>query len=137
MQIAHEPYKKLSFRSYLEYDTPEELLDTMLMSVPPDLTARVALRWANGVLLAVGQFQQSDIVSKEFMEGHLIWDHIDFALMPQYRRTLVLAERPLIVINVLDLSQHSIYAPLAEWLKENLSTKSVKPTKPKPQLARR
>ena len=126
MEIAEEPYKKLAFRSYLEYDTAEQLISMMAVTIPTGVPAQAALRWANGVLFAIGQFQQTDAISKQFMDGTLIWDHIDFASMPEYRPDLPVPGKPMITINVLNVSEHTIYGPLSDWIKQNLAKKRSK-----------
>jgi hypothetical protein len=120
MEIAFEPYKKVSFRSYLRYETAEELARAVSLSAPVGLPAQYTLRWSNGVLFHIVGFQPTDSVVKEYIAGHVVWDHIDFALMPRYVKEIRLPEKPLVVFSVLDLSEHPVFGPLGEWIRENL-----------------
>jgi hypothetical protein len=123
MQIVHEPYEKLSFRSYLEYESPELLASTIGLAAPSHVAAQMTLRWSNGVLFVISGFQNTDIVTKEFVTGHLIWGHIDFALMPEYRKEIKLPDKPMLTTDVLDLSDHTVFGPFGAWIKENLAKK--------------
>jgi hypothetical protein len=125
MEIAHEPYKKISFRSYLEYDTPEKLAGTIAMNAPANVPAHITLRWANGVVFSVIGFQPNDSMTKENIAGHLMWDHIDFAIMPEYRSEIRLPDKPLVTFGVLDLSGHPLFELLCEWIKEHLAKKKA------------
>jgi hypothetical protein len=133
MEIAFEPYRKLSFRSYLEYKSPEDLARNIALTVPPDVPARTNLRWSNGVLFSIAPFQPSDSLAKEYLAGHVLYDHIDFAVMQKYQKEIKLPEKPLVVINVQDLSEHPLFGHLGEWIKKNLAKKrSAQSGKPSP-----
>ena len=125
MEISVEPYKKLSFRTYLEYSSPEDLARTLVMSIPPGVPASTTLRWSNGVLLAIASFQPTDSITKENIAGHMLYDHIDFALMPNYQKEIKVPEKEMVVLNVLDLSEHPLFGYLGQWIKQNLSKKRV------------
>jgi hypothetical protein len=125
MEISFEPYKKLSFRSYLEYDSPEDLARNIALSIPSGVPVQATLRWSNGVLFAIAAFQQSESVSKEYLAGHVLYDHIDFALMSKYQKTIKLPEKPMVAVNITNLSEHPLFGNLGEWIKGNLAKKKI------------
>jgi hypothetical protein len=124
MEFNHEPYNKVTIRSYLQYDNPEHLISTIAAGSPSSVPTQAVLRWANGVLFVVAPFQPSESVAKEYLAGHLLWDHLDFTLMPEFRNVVHLTDKPLLAISVIDLSNHPIYGPFADWIKENLATRA-------------
>ncbi len=123
MEIAVEPYKKLSFRSYLEYPSPDDLANTVAAAIPPGVPASTAMRWSNGVLFSIASFQPSDSLTKEWIAGNVLYDHIDFSVMPQYQKEIKLPDKPMVVINLLNLSEHPIFGPLGEWIMKNIAKK--------------
>lgn len=129
MEIAFEPYRKLSFRSYLQFDSPEALVRAITLNIAPGIPAHASLRWANGVVFSVANFQPADSVVKEYVAGHLLWDHIDFASMPQYQSEIRIPEKPLVTVNVLSLTGHTIFDPLTEWIRDNLLRKASSKSK--------
>ena len=129
MEISFEPYNKISFKSYLEHDSPEDLARIVALTVPVGVPAHSTFRWANGVLFSVAAFQATDSITKEYLAGHLLWDHIDFALMPTYEKEIKLPDKPLVTLNVLNLSEHPLFGAVGKWIKENLAKKKV--TQPK------
>jgi hypothetical protein len=121
MEIAFEPYRKISFRSYLQYKSPEDLARAIAQSMPTGAPAQVPLRWSNGVLFAISGLPPTDSLVKELLAGHIAWDHVDFALMPNYVKEIKLPEKPFITFSVQDFSEHPIYGPFGRWLKEHLA----------------
>ena len=126
LEIIHEPYKKIIYRTHLQFDSPEDLASSIALAVPASVPAQATLRWANGILLSVAPFVQTDSVAKEYIAGNLLWDHIDFALMERYRKVVALPDKPMVTISVLDVSNHPIYGPFCEWVKNNLVAKGKK-----------
>lgn len=120
MEMAFEPYKKVSFKSYLQYDNPEEMVNTLTISIPPGVPAQYILKWANGILFQFATFKPADSLIKEYIAGHLLWDHIDFAPMPQYTPEIQVPSKPMVAITVIDLSHHSLFVSVTEWIRENL-----------------
>jgi hypothetical protein len=126
MEFTLAPYTRVSIRSYLEHESPEQLATALAKAVPPNVPSQTVLRWANGVLFAATNFLPTDSVSKEYLAGHLLWDHVDFAIMPEFRDVIQLPEKPLFTIGVIDLSKHSLFGPFADWIRNNLTRKSQK-----------
>ena len=123
MEVAFEPYKKVSFQSYLMYESSEAFANIIALFNPPGVPVQTRLFWANGVLFRFFSHPPTDAVTKEAINGRLIWDHIEFAPMPEYENPLKVAEKPLVTINVLNVSNHIVFGPLAEWIRKNLIDK--------------
>ena len=120
MEVAFEPYRKLSFRSYMEYESPEALANVVAMPVPPGVPAPITLHWANGIVFRGAAYQPTDSIVKEYVSGHLLWDHVDFAPMPQYVKEIKAPDKPLVTVNILDVSKHTVFGPVAQWIRANL-----------------
>lgn len=125
MDFVHSPYSKVSVRSYLQYETPESLIATIAVGATPSIPGQVILRWANGVLFAIAAFQPSDALTKENIAGHLLWDHVDFALMPEFASEIHLSDKPMLAINIINLSKHPTFGPFADWIKTSVAAKSL------------
>jgi len=126
MEVAFEPYKKVSFQSHLLYETPEAFVNVIALTNPPGIPMQTRLFWANGVLFRFFNHPPSETLAKELVNGHLIWDHIEFAPMPEYKSEIKVEERPLIMINVLNVSNHVVFEPLTRWIRDNLIKKEPK-----------
>jgi hypothetical protein len=120
MEVAFEPYKKLSFQSYLPFESLEEFTNFIACEIPPNAIAQTRLFWANGVLFRWSNHPIAEAIVKEIINGHLIIDHIEFAPMPEYKNELKVATRPLANIIVLNVSKHIVFNPLTAWIRDNL-----------------
>ena len=121
MEIAFEPYKKLSFKSYIQYTKVEEFIRNISIGSPAGFPAIMNLFWANGIIFRFFSLPPSDSLTKEILNGHLVWDHIEYAPMPTYQKEIQgHPERPLVTIIVLDMSNHVVLDPLTKWIKDNL-----------------
>lgn len=120
MEIAFEPYKKISFNSYLKYENPQAFVDVIAVANPPDLPFQVKFFWANGLLFRFFNHPSSETLSKETLSGHLVFDHIEFAPMPQYLNLLDVPNRPLGKINIVNVQNHVVFEPLTAWIRKNL-----------------
>jgi len=121
MEIAFEPYKKVSFNSHLKYESAEEFVSVIALSNPPGVPVQARLFWANGILFRFFNHTPSEALAKEIINGHWIFDHIEFAPMSEYKNELKVAERPLVMINVLNVSKHAVFDPLTQWIRDNLT----------------
>ena len=120
MEVGFEPYKKLSFNSHLMYESAEAFTNVIALSHPPGVPGIARMFWANGVLFRFFNHPPSEESAKKIINGHLIWDHIEYAPMPEYKRMLQIKERPLVTINVLDVSNHTLFGPASKWIFDNL-----------------
>lgn len=120
VEVAFEPYKKISFQSYLPFESLEEFTNFLACGIPPNALAQTRLFWANGVLFRWFNHPPAEAVVKETINGHLVLDHIEFAPMPEYKNELKATTRPLASIIVLDVSKHIVFNPLTAWIRDNL-----------------
>jgi hypothetical protein len=120
MEVAFEPYKKLTFQSYLKYETAEVFANVIALSHPPGVPGITRMFWANGILFRFFNHPPSEEKAKEFHNGHVAWDHIEFAPMAEYQSVLQVKERPLVTINVLEVSNHTLFGPVTKWIRDNL-----------------
>ena len=109
------------------YESSEEFAKVIAISNPPGIPVQRSLMWASGVLFRFFPLTPSEVMAREIVNGHLIWDHVEFAPMAEYKSVLQVAERPLITINVLNVSNHVVFGPVTEWIRHNLIEK--KPSK--------
>ena len=123
MDVTFEPYKKLTFQSYFEYESADQFVEAIALPNPQGMMFQARLFWANGVLFRFFNHPPSEALGKESINGHLILDHIEFAPMPTFQKEIKHPERPLGTINVIDVSKHVVFAPLSKWINENLIKK--------------
>jgi len=120
VEVAFEPYKKITFQSHLLYKSAQTFANVIALANPPGIPFQVRLFWANGILFRFFNHTPSEALSKEILNGHLIFDHIEFAPMPEYKSELKVADRPLGTLYVLDVSNHVVFQPLTAWIRDNL-----------------
>jgi hypothetical protein len=121
MEIEFDPYKKLLFRSHISYENHEALVEAICMGTPAGIPGRATLFWGNGVLFRFFAFPPSEAISKEYVSGNLIWDHIEFAPMPTYVKEIQgPRNRSMFTVYVLDVSRHTTFGPLTKWIRDNL-----------------
>lgn len=121
MEIKLEPYKSVTFKSHLRYESAEKFLRVIGSGSPPGVPSRTKLFWANGILFRQFSLPPTDSIVAEKMKGNLIWDHIEYTTLPQYQSELQASpERPLVTIFVVDVTGHIVFDPLTKWIKENL-----------------
>ena len=117
-----EPYKKITVRSYLRFDSPESFAKNMTNGIPRGAAGRIGnLLWANGILFRHFAYLQTDSVSKQYLMGHLPIDHIEYAPMLEFRSEIRIDE---MIITVTDVSNHTFFKELTKWIKQKLEKKS-------------
>jgi hypothetical protein len=126
MEVEFEPFKKVSFQSYLEFGSAQEFANMIAFLTPPGIPMQTRLFWANGVVFRFFAHQPSETLAKEILIGHLIWDHVEFAPMPSYTNEIKVAEKPLVTICVQDVTRHAVFEPVAKWINENLIRKKTR-----------
>ncbi len=126
MEFVFEPYQKITIRSYLEYGSPEDFVTALTISTPEGVPAQGGLNWANGILFRFYPLAPSESISREYVGGHLLWDHVEFALMPKYVKEVKVPSRPLITFGILDVSNHVLLGPFAEWVARTLAKRDSK-----------
>jgi hypothetical protein len=123
MEVQFEPFKKVTFQSHLCFESGEAFANVIAILNPPGIPMQTRLFWANGIVFRFFPHAPSEALAKEILNGHLVWDHIEFAPMPQFRSELKVAERPLVTINVQDVSKHAVFGPVTKWIRDNLVVK--------------
>jgi hypothetical protein len=123
MEVAFEPYKKVTFQSHLEFNTAEDFVQSIVSGTTPmGMQVQLRLFWANGVLFRFFNHPPSEALSKELLSGNVIFDHIEFAPMPTYKNQLT-TENPDVKILVADVSKHVVFGPLSKWIHDKLLQK--------------
>jgi hypothetical protein len=123
VEVAFEPYKRITFQSYLAYKSAEAYVNVIALANPPGIPFQARLFWANGVLFRFFNHPPAEALVKETIAGHLIFDHVEFAPMPEYKNELKVTDRPLGTMTVLDVSNHVVFDPLTAWIRKNLIKK--------------
>jgi hypothetical protein len=124
MNISLEPYNRITIRSYLKHESPQAFVDALTLPLVRGTGARIGgLLWANGVLFRPFPYNPTDSITKEYLNGHLLFDHLEFAAMSEYAREIRNEE---FVITINDVSNHLTFRELAKWISDNLLKKSKK-----------
>ena|SRR5665648_279234 len=123
MEVNFTPYKKISFNSYMKYENPQAFIDVISNANLPEMPFQTRFFWANGILFRAFNHQPSESLAKETLNGHLIFDHIEFTSMPQYTNLIDIPSHPLGRINVINVANHAVFDPLTVWLRDNLLQK--------------
>lgn len=113
-----EPYKKITVRSYMKYDDPDTFARSLTLAVPRGVVGRVGnLFWANGILFRHFAYPPTDSVSKQHLLGRLPVDHIEYAVVPQFRNEIRVDD---MVISIIDVSNHTTFNALTKWIMKKL-----------------
>jgi hypothetical protein len=123
MEVKFEPYKSMVFKSYLPFDSAASLIESIVDVNTPGTPIHIRLLWANGILIRFYNQAKSEALSKEYLSGNVIFDHIEFAPMKEYIKNPRLENRPMITVDVLDVSKHTVFNPLTAWIRDNLLSK--------------
>lgn len=116
MEVAFEPYKKITFRSYQKYESAEQLANAITLGAPVGALFQNLL-WAEGVVFRFAGLAATDSFIKSVIDGYLYWDHVEFAPMPTYSREIRATERAA-MLHVLDVSNHIVFREVAKALKQ-------------------
>jgi hypothetical protein len=115
--VEYQPRKKVIIHEYSHYDNVEELLRNSFVSAPPG--AEVGpLKWVDGIVLVNTTYPMRDTVIKELIEGRLHWDHVSFAVMPEYLPNIHLND-PRITANLINVTSNPTFRIIAEFIREN------------------
>jgi len=118
MDISIESYKKITIRAYTHHANPEAFVKRIFMGV--QLGTPMYLYWGNGILTRYFTYNQTDAVIKEYLNGHLPIDYLEFSSMPTYRKEIRIAD---FVATVIDYSKHQVIDPLTKWIATNFVKK--------------
>lgn len=123
MEVEFEPYKKLTFKSYFEYETSEQFVEAIAIPNPEGMIFQARLFWGNGVLFRCFNHPPSEALAKETISGHVIFDHVEFAPMLTFQKELKHPARTLGTITVVDVTKHIVFGSLSKWISDNLIKK--------------
>lgn len=102
----------------MKFDSPNAFVTSMTSGVPRGTTGRVGnLFWANGIIFRHFAYAQTDSVSKQLLLGHLPVDHIEYAIMPEFREEIQLGGMS---VTIVDVSNHSFFKDFTKWIKQKL-----------------
>lgn len=115
-----EPYRKVSVRSYMRYESADAWARAITQSLR-GMGGRIGnYFWANGIMFKHATYVPSDSVTKQYLEGHLPLDHIEYAPMPEFRSEIRIDDA---VVTLVDVSAHTLFRDLTMWIKETLEQK--------------
>jgi hypothetical protein len=127
MEINFVPYSKITIRNYARYENPQAFADAITLSLMRGGGGRMGpMLWAHGVVFRHAPFAPSDRITEEYLKGHLPFDNLEFAPMPDFVREIQYFG---FVITVLDVSNNYVLNNLGKWISENLL--NIKPAKKK------
>lgn len=115
-EISVEPYKKLVIRTYVKYNSYEEMSKEIVKGVN---LPYIVLRWNHGILFNFSSYLITDYVSKQLIEGNLYWDYLEFAEMKDFKDYIQVEGSP-VKIYVRNLNGHPLFDQLSKFIKENL-----------------
>jgi hypothetical protein len=120
MKVELVPWKKLEIRTYLRFASPEEFASHVAAPAPVAMTGgSTTLLWADGVLFRhVPLNPPTEAIANEQLHGNIVWDHLDFALMPKFASEIKAPNRPTLTISLLDVSGNALFAEVARWAKD-------------------
>lgn len=117
-EFAVEPYKKVTVRSYMRYESAEAYARALTQNMMRGMGGRMGnFFWANGILFKHSPYAQSDSVTKQYLEGHLPIDHLEYAPMPEFRNEIRVED---FVVTVINVSEHTLFRDLTRWITETL-----------------
>jgi hypothetical protein len=101
----------------LKFDSPKEFGESLIKGVSKTGIPTIRLLWANGVVFRATRYPTDAVISQE-LRGILNLNHVDFAPMKEYQESIgeVL---PGVKIPVVDVSHHTLFGPLTNYIKEH------------------
>jgi hypothetical protein len=113
VEIVCSPPKQLVILECTQYPSIEALSKTMATIIR--VGQPLVLKWAEGVTFSYSLLPPTtDSLMKEFLEGHVYWTDVVFALMPEYRSTIKVGT---LDIPVIDVSPNPVLREAAEWMR--------------------
>ena len=118
--VKYEPRKEIIIHEYTKYESPEDLINASAKGAPPGSVVSIH-RWVDGVLLFFTGFPKNDIIIQELLNGKVHWDHVNFALMPEYKEQFMTETGVTLIIG--NVSKNPSFKAVAEFIKEQLEKK--------------
>jgi hypothetical protein len=113
--VRYEPRKEIIIHEYTKYDSPDEFIESLVLGIPAGSIAQ--LRWVDGVLLSFNAFPSDSVTTKENLEGRIHWNHVNFALLPEYKEKIITKSGVTVIIG--NVSKNPSFQAVAEFIKEN------------------
>lgn len=106
----------------MPYDRVSDFIDSIVGANIPNTPVHIRLLWANGILFRFFNQINSEGLSKEYLSGNIIFDHVEFASMKEYIKNPRIENKPLVSVDILNVSKHVVFNPLTAWIRDNLLT---------------
>lgn len=119
-KIKYEPRKEIIIHEYTKYDSPEDLINASAKGAPPGSVVSVH-RWVDAVLLSFTGLPKTDVTIQEILDGRVHWDHVNFAIMPEYKEQFMTESGVTVIIG--NVSENASFKAVAEFIKEQLEKK--------------
>jgi len=115
--VKYEPRKEIIIHEYTKYVSPEDLINASARGAPPG-SVIIVHRWVDGVLLYFTGFTKNDLIIQEILDGRVHWDHVNFALMPEFKEQHMTESGVTVIIG--NVSDNPSFKAVAEFIKEKL-----------------
>jgi hypothetical protein len=118
MKVEYNPWKRLEIRGYLAFNSIEEFANFVAAPAPPGMGGMTGALWADGVVFRHTPLNPAIVgIGAELLEGNVIWDAAEFALMPKHVPELHPSSKPAFTINVVNVSGNKLFDDFAKWAK--------------------
>lgn len=121
VEFEYQPWEKIIIHEIVEY--PMEFFFTQATLGIPEGGVGRPLNWSNGIVFINTVVQPTEDVIKEQLKGIIHWASLYFGRMRKYQKEIK-RERS-VTVTIIDLSNHSVFGPMAKWLKEVYKTKET------------
>jgi hypothetical protein len=113
-EIIIEPWKKIIIHEIIEYKF-EDFLRVHATGIVGEIAP--PLNWALGIVFTHTVFPDSESTLQEKIKGTVHWNHLMFALKPNYEKQVFLKDT-YTTVPVNDASANEILARVCEMLKQ-------------------
>ena len=112
VDIEYRPIKKIIVHEIIKYDLDKF---TEMKSKNPGNV----VHWADGIVMQRGNYASSSPkMSDEEMEGTVHWALVEFAAMPEYKKSIT-NDATGGTISVIDVSSNTAISDFVRWLKKH------------------
>ena len=102
----------------MRFDNPETFARALTIGIPRGFVGKAGnLFWANGILFRHFAYPPTDSVSKQHLQGHLPVDHIEYAVMPEFRNEIRVDD---FTVSVMNVSVHTTFNAFTKWIMKKL-----------------
>lgn len=113
VEFEFRPWRKVIIHELMEFPL-EHFIFQSSQGIQPGGTGR-PIMWSNGLVFTTFLLQPTEDVVKEQLQGIVHWAFLHFGRMDKYQREVKGNNR--IRIPVIDVSNHSIFGPMSNWIK--------------------